>query len=183
MSSGHDTASLRLSDRSAGAGAEPGCSPRRLRRARRRVRRRRWIRCLLHGAQRATKDVDLCVEWSTENLERVAAALRELDTRLKLVGYVEVPIDAALLDRMEIATWRTTVGDVDVLLGIPRNSRWELARYDDLLERSIVIELGAIRLAVASLEGIIRSKEIADRPTDHDALPELRRLMDEAEEP
>jgi hypothetical protein len=48
-----------------------------------------------------------------------------LNARLKLDSYVEVPIDAALLGRMEIATWRTPSGDVDVLLGIPRDERWE----------------------------------------------------------
>ena len=50
---------------------------------------------LLHGAQRTTKDIDLCVKWSTDNLERVAEALRELHARLKVDSYIEVPIDAA----------------------------------------------------------------------------------------
>lgn len=134
---------------------------------------------VLYGAERATKDVDLCVEWSIANLGRAAAALQELDAWLKVGIYVEVPIDAALLSRMEIATWRTRSGDVDVLLGIPRNAGWDLSRYQELLDRGEVIALGELRIAVASLDDIIRSKEIADRPTDREALPELRRLRDE----
>jgi hypothetical protein len=79
---------------------------------------------------------------------------------------------------MEIATWRTPSGDVDVLLGIPRDERWELARYQKLRDHGHVVDLGDLRVAVASLDDIIRSKEIADRPADRDALPELRRLRD-----
>jgi hypothetical protein len=134
---------------------------------------------LLYGAERTTKDIDICVDWSRDNLERVAAALRDLHARLKVGTYVEVPIDATLLARMEVATWRTHSGDVDVLLGIPRNASWELARYTELRDRGEVIELGELRIAVAALDDIIRSKEIADRPADREALPELRRLLEE----
>ncbi len=138
---------------------------------------------LLHGAQRTTKDVDLCVEWSSQNLERVAAALVELHAQLKVGIYIEVPIDATLLRRMEVATWRTLGGDVDVLIGIPRSERWDLARYDELRDRGDVVEVGHLQIAIAGLDDIIRSKEIADRPADHEALPELRRLRDHRDLP
>jgi hypothetical protein len=136
---------------------------------------------LLHGAQRTTKDIDLCVKWSTDNLERVAAALAELRARLKVDSYIEVPIDAALLGRMEVATWRTKSGYVDVLLGIPRDARWELVRYEELRERGAVIAIGELEIPIAALEDIIRSKEIANRPADREALPDLRRLPEELE--
>jgi hypothetical protein len=138
---------------------------------------------LLHGAERATKDIDLCVAWLPANLHRVAAALRDLDARLKVGTYIEVPIDAELLSRMEVATWRTRSGDVDVLLGIPRNARWELIRYEELRDRGELIELGGVQIAIASLDDIIRSKEIADRPSDRQALPELRQLRDRSDRP
>jgi hypothetical protein len=136
---------------------------------------------LLYGAERTTKDIDLCVRWSNDNLERVAAALRELRARLKVESYVEVPIDAALLGRMEVATWRTRSGDVDVLLGIPRDAKWKLVRYEELRERGTVIAIGELAIPIAALDDIIRSKEIADRPADREALPELRRLRDALE--
>jgi hypothetical protein len=132
----------------------------------------------LHGAERVTKDVDLCLDWNAENLERAAAALRQLKARLKVGSYVEVPIDSTLLSRMEIATRRTLAGDIDILMGIPRNERWELARYQELRDRGAVAQLGSMTIVVAALDDIIRSKEIADRPTDREALPELRRLRD-----
>lgn len=135
-----------------------------------------------HGAQRTTKDLDVCPAWDEENLERVAGALRELGARLKVpdgpAEGVEFPVDGAFLHRMELSTWRTSAGDLDVLMGIPRDGRWDLARYEHLRENAILLEIGEHAILVASLEDIVRSKEIANREPDREALPELRRLRD-----
>jgi hypothetical protein len=133
-----------------------------------------------HGAQRTTKNMDICPAWDNENLERLAGALRELGARLKTSdrsdGGVSVPIDGTLLRRMEIGTWRTDAGDIDVLLGIPREDQFNLARYEQLHENAVVLEIGESTIFVASLKDIIRSKEVADRQPDREALPELRSL-------
>jgi hypothetical protein len=135
-----------------------------------------------HGAQRTTKDLDVCPAWDRENLDRLAEALRELGAHLRnspLPDGVIMPLDAVMLSRMEITTWRTDAGDLDILLGIPRDSRWDLARYEQLRENAILLEIGEHTILVAALQDIIRSKEIADRTPDREALPELRRLRDD----
>jgi hypothetical protein len=91
-----------------------------------------------HGAQRTTKDLDVCPAWDRENLDHVAGALRELGARLKVpdgpAEGEEFPVDGAFLHHMELSTWRTSAGDLDVLMGIPRDTRWDLARYEQLRE-------------------------------------------------
>jgi hypothetical protein len=133
-----------------------------------------------YGATGVTKDLDLCPAWSAENLERVAAALRDLGARMKIgegsIELLDVALDAKTLANMEIVPWRTRAGDVDVLLGIPSNSRFELARYEQLIANATIIEVDGLVVAVASLADIIRSKEIADRPKDREALQELRMI-------
>jgi hypothetical protein len=135
-----------------------------------------------HGATRATKDADICPEWSDANLGRLAGALTELDARLKIgdgsVDVLEIAIDARTIHNIEIGAWRTAVGDVDVLLGIPRESRTVLARYEQLAEHAIEFEVDQLRILVASLDDIIRSKEVANRDKDRAALAELRPLRD-----
>jgi len=42
----------------------------------------------------------------------------------------------------------------------------------------MTVDIGGKTVVVASLEDIVRSKEIANRPPDHEALPELRELRD-----
>jgi hypothetical protein len=132
----------------------------------------------VYGATRLTKDLDICPDWSSTNLERVAAALRDLGARMKIgegsIELLEVAVDAKTLANMEIVPWRTQAGDVDVLLGIPSASRSELARYDQLMANATIVEVDGFQIAVASLAEIIRSKEIANRQKDREALQELR---------
>jgi hypothetical protein len=48
----------------------------------------------------------------------VAGALRSLDARLRVKGLPEglaVPIDGRFLANLELSTWRTRAGDVDVV--------------------------------------------------------------------
>ena len=51
-----------------------------------------------HGAQRTTKDLDVCPAWDKENLDHVAGALRDLGARLKVpdgpAEGEEFPVDA-----------------------------------------------------------------------------------------
>jgi hypothetical protein len=131
-----------------------------------------------YGALRVTKDLDLCPQWSDRNLQLLASALRELDGRYKNVAeHLRLPPDARLIAGQEIGSWRTSGGDVDVLNGIPRQrAPRRVARYELLLKDSAVLSIDGRQIPVASLEAIIRSKEIADRPKDREALPELREL-------
>lgn len=139
-----------------------------------------------HGAIRATKDADICPEWSDANLGRLAASLTELGARLKIgdgsVDMLEIAIDARTIHNIEIGAWRTAVGDLDVLLGIPRESRTVLARYDQLAENAIELRIDQLRILVAALDDIIRSKEVSDRAKDRAALEELRPLRDAQQE-
>lgn len=133
-----------------------------------------------HGAARATLDADICPRWTVDNLARLSDALRALRARLRVgEGSIEtlaMDINARFIHSMEIAAWSTTAGDVDVLLGIPSNARFELARYEQLAEHATEFQIDSVMVLVASLADIIRSKEIANRPKDRVALAELRTL-------
>jgi hypothetical protein len=140
------------------------------------------LACEAHGSTRQTKDLDLCPAWTPENLARVAAVLNDLGAGLKIgegsINILHFTVNGKTIAKMELGTWRTVAGDIDVLLDIPSTGRWELARYDHLIENASVIELEGQRVLVAALEDIIRSKQIANRPADREALPELQALRD-----
>lgn len=132
----------------------------------------------LHGAERRTFDLDICVRWTQDNLDRMGEVLEELDAGLRIEGMDEpFPVphrDAGFLTTMEISTWRSTRGDVDVLRGIPGNGRE--VDYDELAERAEPFRVDGHVVLVADLGDIIRSKEMLSRPPDLAALPELRAL-------
>lgn len=130
------------------------------------------------------KDLDCLARRSIENLSRLAAAMRELNARLRIGGLSDeeaaaLPgfVDGQRLARMEISTWRTDAGDFDVLADMPDAAGRHL-RYEELLPRAAVVRFAGIDVRVAALDDVIASKEWADRPKDQEALPELRRLRD-----
>jgi hypothetical protein len=133
-----------------------------------------------HGAVRRTDDLDICPEWSRTNLDRLAAALRELGAELAISPGSTVPvpvIDGVLLSRMQIGTWHTRAGGFDILRGIPKTATSE-ARFEELAARARTAQLWGHTILVADLEDVVRSKWIADRPKDHEALPELDKLRE-----
>ncbi len=81
-------------------------------------------------------------------------------------------IDAASLNAIEISTWRTDAGDLDVLIDIPGRDGLR-RRYEDLTPNARALEYAGVAVRVAGLGDIIASKEWANRPKDREALPEL----------
>ena len=88
-------------------------------------------------------------------------------------------IDGVLLSRMQISTWHTRAGGFDILRGIPKTATSE-ARFEELAARARTAETSVHTILVADLEDVVRSKRIADRPKDHEALPELDKLREAA---
>jgi hypothetical protein len=138
----------------------------------------------MHGAARPTGDFDSLPATSKDNLDRLASAMRELNARLRVDGMTDeesralpLPIDAESLARMDISTWRTDAGDLDVLTAIPTRDGGR-AGFEDLVARSERVEVDDVTVMVAGLDDIIASKEWADRPKDREALLELRELRD-----
>ena len=135
-----------------------------------------------YGARRVTYDVDCVPQRSRDNLERLADALRELNARLRVGGLSDeeaarlpVKLAGSTLARMEISTWRTDAGDLDILADIPDRDGRHLT-YSRLAARAAELNLDGIAVRVAALDDVIASKEWADRPKDRDALDELLAL-------
>ena len=143
----------------------------------------------LHGAQRPTTDFDSLPNSDRANLDRLARAMRELGAYLRVEGLTDeesqalpTPLDGVLLSHMDISTWRTDAGDLDVLTAIPTGGGGR-ATYDEIVDRAVSVDFAGTRVLVASLDDIIASKEWADRPKDREALVELRALRDEESQP
>ena len=142
----------------------------------------------LYGAERLTKDIDLVPRSDAANLDRLAGALRELGAFLRVGGLSDeearaLPtiLDLESLARMEISTWRTDAGDLDVLRDL-RDGDGRLLGYDDLVGRSSSTSLGGVQIRLSARSDIVASKRFADREKDRAALPELERLLDSSDD-
>lgn len=136
-----------------------------------------------YGASRLTRDIDVLPSSEGENLARLASALGELGAFLRVGGLSDeeaknlpVVIDAVALQRMEVSTWRTDAGDLDVLHSL-RSADGRRRGFDELLPRATDTILGAVRVRLAALADIVEAKRFADRAKDREALPELDELL------
>jgi hypothetical protein len=135
----------------------------------------------VHGYPLPTEDVDIAPETSAANLRRLAAALREMNARIRVAGEpdgVPFTIDETTLAGNVAWTLTTALGDLDVVTE-PHGT----SGYAELRRDAVEIPLGdELRVLVASLPDIIRSKEAAGRPKDLAALPALRATLERLEE-
>lgn len=131
----------------------------------------------LHGSPAMTNDADICPARTHDNLTRLAAALVELDARIRTESEPQgLTFDrsAEFLAVVELLNLTTIAGDLDVAF-TPAGTDG----YDDVAQRAVEFEVGAMLVHVASLDDIIHSKRTAGRPKDVATLPILEALRDE----
>jgi hypothetical protein len=107
----------------------------------------------VHGHRRTTMDLDLTPDPDLENLRRLGAALTELEAR---------PVDS----REEILLTRH--GQIHILKE-PKGAR----PFDEMRERSLLVDLDGNDVAIVSLDDLIRMKRAAGRPGDLDDIATL----------
>ncbi len=133
----------------------------------------------LHGSPLRTGDADICPARDRANLERLAAALAELQARISAPDApagLAFPCDAEFLSRVELLNLVTRFGDLDISFQ-PAGS----SGYAALRDRAVDYDLEGLVVPVAALADIIHSKEAAGRAKDLAALPTLRTLLEASE--
>ena len=128
----------------------------------------------LHGFPRLTADADITPASDKQNLERLAAALDDLDARVYKESVPEgLPFDrsATMLGRAAMWSLVTNAGRLDIAF-TPSGTKGDKALADGA-ER---FEAFGVHFLAASLDDIIRSKEAAGRAKDEDDVLILKAL-------
>jgi predicted nucleotidyltransferase len=117
-----------------------------------------------HGARRTTRDVDVIVERSLENLGRLADAARTLEVGSPVIDSRRReldPLDPHDLARAANVSLDTSEGELDVMneaLGAPS--------FDVLASRAITVEVFGTKVHVIGLDDLIALKRAAGREVD-----------------
>lgn len=130
------------------------------------------VAAVLSGAPVNTLDTDVLLERSPENLERLLAALVELDAIYRDPAHRRIGPTVERLKGLGQQQLITRFGPLDVL-GTIGNQR----TYDELRSRTIEMPLRGRVVRVLELGAVIESKEEANRPKDLAVLPVLRETL------
>ena len=135
---------------------------------------------VLHGDVGVTVDLDIAPARDPDNLDRLVAALRALDARIRLDEAAEgLPFDCSAgflrnLGPDGLLNLTTRAGALDLTF-TPAGT----GGYRDLKRDAVAMDAAdGVSVLVASLADVIRSKSAADREKDRQALPRLRELLD-----
>jgi len=123
------------------------------------------VACILHGYARATDDVDILIERTEANAERVLAGLAQVGydfaSEWSAAGILKRPI--------------TLIGDdpaVDVF-----TVAWKV-KYEQAASRSSVVDVDGIEIPLIGLDDLIETKRTGrlQDAADIEVLEEIRRL-------
>lgn len=136
------------------------------------------VALVLHGVVRLTADLDLMLHLGENNLTKFVELLNKLGYKPK------VPVKAEnLIDPENRRSWfeeknmqvfsfyhpKKGIMLIDVFIHEPIS-------YDSIKSHSVKMKIGNLGIPVASVEDLIRLKEIAGRPQDMEDIKALKRL-------
>ena len=132
-----------------------------------------------HGSAYITQDLDFCYNRTTQNLEKIVAALGPFNPKLRDFPS-ELPFiwDTSTLRDGTNFTLKTDIGDID-LLGEVKG----VGTFSDLYPNSVKIEIWGSTIRIISLDELIVAKQAAGRPKDLLVLPELEALREVRDNP
>ena len=127
-----------------------------------------------HGSAHLTYDLDICYDRTSDNIERLAKALKPFHPRLR-----DVPDDLPFcFDTTTVAlgmnfTLTTDIGNVNLFGEVAG-----IGGYKEARALSVTLVVFGFQCAVLSLDGLIRAKRATARPKDLLVLPEMEALRE-----
>ena len=135
---------------------------------------------IAHGSSFPSYDIDIAYARGRGNLERLAAALRELKATLRgAPSSVPFQLDADTLENGANFTFDTPYGPLDVLSYLSGAPSYEVLKEAG----GEPVEVESVLITVASLDHLIAMKEAAGRTKDKLMATEYRVLSDELRAP
>lgn len=126
-----------------------------------------------HGSSLVTEDVDVCIRFDAETLERILRSLDGLHPRQRMTA--QRPELSA--DPSTYVGWRnlyvvTDAGQLDFLGQVTG-----VGGFEDVARNAMTLDLGTFSCRVLGLEDLIRAKRALGRPKDLRAAAELEQVL------
>lgn len=132
------------------------------------------VAAILEGAPIATLDLDIVYRQDSANLQRLLALLEDVGARYRDPSGRNIRPTMERLESNEVNLLDTELGPLDAMQRVGPGWSW-----DDVVERSHVLEVGNLEVRVLELAAIIEAKKATMRDKDRAMLPVLLRTLEE----
>ena len=127
-----------------------------------------------YGVTIVTQDIDICCNFSTDNLLRLQEALADLDP-LHRITTKRIPLEltAKKCPGLKNLYLSTDLGQLDCLGAITG-----VGDYEEVLKHSIEIELDIGKFRILTINALIKAKIAMGRPRDKEAVIQLNAIQE-----
>lgn len=129
----------------------------------------------LYGASTVTYDIDVCFDFSNQNIQKILEVLQDLHPRVraqeKWMALHELPLKQ--LAETKNLYLQTDCGGLDLL-----GSLIEIGDYQQVKQRSREIDVFGKPCRILEIETLIQIKENIGRPKDHQVALELKAILE-----
>jgi predicted nucleotidyltransferase len=125
-----------------------------------------------YGIPLVTQDVDICCRFTEDNLMRIQAAVADLNPRHRNRPDMPLALSSDLCARLKNLYIQTSLGFLDCL-----GSVLGVGDFQEVLNRSIEVEIPAGRVRLISLDALLDAKSALSRPHDLAAVRHIKLLQ------
>jgi hypothetical protein len=127
---------------------------------------------VVHGCNYVTQDIDICCDFSPENLHRLQKALAGLHPVHRMTpNRLKLQLNEDNCRQFNNLYLDTDVGQLDCISFIEG-----IGDFKKVKKASQIIKAGKIKLRVLSIDALIKAKKAMNRPRDKEAILQLEAI-------
>ncbi|MHC4460132.1 MAG: nucleotidyltransferase [Planctomycetota bacterium] len=128
---------------------------------------------VVHGCTYVTQDIDICCDFSADNLLALQKALKGLHPVHRMTPQrLKLKLTAESCDRFNNLYLDTDVGQLDCLSYIQG-----LGNYEDIEQKSEIREISKnLQIRVLTIDSLIKARNAMNRPRDREAILQLEAI-------
>jgi len=127
---------------------------------------------VVHGCTYVTQDIDICFDFSADNLFRLREALCEIHPVHRMTPKLQpLEITEENYSQYKNLYLDTDIGRLDCLSVIDG-----IGGYQEVKKKAVPIEVEDMRLYVLDLDALIQAKRAMNRPRDKEAVLQLEAI-------
>ena len=127
---------------------------------------------VVHGCTYVTQDVDICCDFSTENLLKLEKSLKEVNPVHRMTPErLKLELNEKNAGQFKNLYLDTDMGQLDCLSVVEG-----VGDFEKVKEKSQTIEVDGVKMRVLNIEALIEAKKAMNRPRDRQMVDQLEKI-------